>query len=226
MPTRERPAAEVHALLEDPPPPVPVAGDRHEEVDIAHVQDALLHPAVADDGELEVLGRGAALLQPAPRLLHEARERGRALDPAAHRVMQLRLGGERFDQRARLAGQHAHEERHQLHPPAARVLPDARERRRGEQLGQPGHRYACSASRATLRASTALTESANALANTRLPTVPRTRPRNRPLRFLPSRTTTYSMSVVPSGRRANRYVWPERPPQVLESIVRATTRSG
>ena len=54
---------------------------------------------------------------------------------------------------------------------------------------------------APFRASIARTEFSNAFAKTPLPTVSRTRPRNRPLRFLPSRMTTTSMSVKPSGRR-------------------------
>src|SRR5882724_8799068 len=51
------------------------------------------------------------------------------------------------------------------------------------------------------RASIALTLPAKAFSRTPLPTVASTRPRNRPLRFLPSRTTTRSMSVAPLGRR-------------------------
>src|SRR5262245_23112262 len=47
----------------------------------------------------------------------------------------------------------------------------------------------------------ALTEFSNAFFKTRLPMVPSTKPSSRPLRFLPSRTTTTSMSVKPSGRR-------------------------
>ena len=45
----------------------------------------------------------------------------------------------------------------------------------------------------------ALTESSNAFSRTRLPMVPTTKPSIHPLRFLPSRTTTTSMSVVPLG---------------------------
>jgi len=52
---------------------------------------------------------------------------------------------------------------------------------------------------ALLRTSMALTEFSNALSKTRLPMVPSTKPSTRPLRFLPSRTTTTSMSVVPLG---------------------------
>lgn len=55
----------------------------------------------------------------------------------------------------------------------------------------------CSA--ALFRASMALTEFWNALSKTRLPMVPSTKPSPHPLRFLPSRTTTTSMSVVPLG---------------------------
>jgi hypothetical protein len=91
----QRPAAEVHALLDDPPPLVLVTGDGHGEVDIADVQDALLDPAAADNDELDVLRRSPTLGQPASRLHHEALERGNALDPPAHRVMQLRLAGRR-----------------------------------------------------------------------------------------------------------------------------------
>src|SRR5262249_29408150 len=54
---------------------------------------------------------------------------------------------------------------------------------------------------APFRTSMALTESSNALSRTRLPMVPSTKPSARPLRFLPSRTTTTSMSVVPSRWR-------------------------
>ena len=49
--------------------------------------------------------------------------------------------------------------------------------------------------------SMALTEFSNALSRTPLPTVPSTKPSSRPLKFLPSRTTTTSMSVVPSSLR-------------------------
>src|SRR5215469_384902 len=51
------------------------------------------------------------------------------------------------------------------------------------------------------RASMALTEFTNAFSKTPLPTVPTTKPSNHPLRFLPSRTTVTSMSVLPSARR-------------------------
>src|SRR5262249_2401641 len=49
------------------------------------------------------------------------------------------------------------------------------------------------------RASTALTEFANPRSKMRLPMVLNTKPSTRPLRFLPSRTTTSSISVVPLG---------------------------
>jgi len=49
--------------------------------------------------------------------------------------------------------------------------------------------------------SMASTEFWNAFSRTPLPIVPSTKPRRRPLRFLPSRTTTTSMSVVPLGFR-------------------------
>src|SRR5258705_7988953 len=48
---------------------------------------------------------------------------------------------------------------------------------------------------ALFRASMALTEFSNALFKTRLPMVLSTRPSSRPLKFLPWRTTTTSMSV-------------------------------
>ena len=54
---------------------------------------------------------------------------------------------------------------------------------------------------ALLRASMALTLFSNAFLRTPLPTVPSTSPSIHPLRFFPSRTTTASKSVVPSGRR-------------------------
>ena len=54
---------------------------------------------------------------------------------------------------------------------------------------------------APFRASMALTEFANAFSKTPLPIVPSTMPSSHPLRFLPSRTTTTSMPVKPSGRR-------------------------
>ena len=53
---------------------------------------------------------------------------------------------------------------------------------------------------AAFRASIALTEFLNAFSKTPFPMVPTTRPSNDPLRFLPSRTVTRSMSVKPSGR--------------------------
>jgi len=52
-----------------------------------------------------------------------------------------------------------------------------------------------------LRASTAFTVFASALARWPLPTVPMTAPSTRPFRFLPSRTTSASRSVVPSRLR-------------------------
>jgi hypothetical protein len=54
---------------------------------------------------------------------------------------------------------------------------------------------------AALRASMAFTEFTNAFSKTLLPMVPTTKPSIHPLRFLPSRTTTTSMSVLPSGLR-------------------------
>jgi hypothetical protein len=64
-----------------------------------------------------------------------------------------------------------------------------------------GRAHASRCSRGELRASMALTVFASAFASTRLPTIPTTRPSRRPLRLLPSRTTTTSTSVVPLGRR-------------------------
>src|SRR5258706_9276683 len=52
-------------------------------------------------------------------------------------------------------------------------------------------------------ASMALMVFAKAFSKTPLPMVPTTNPSSRPLRFLPSRTTTTLTSVVPSGRRVN-----------------------
>jgi len=52
-----------------------------------------------------------------------------------------------------------------------------------------------------VRASMALTEFTNAFSKTPLPMVPSTKPSTHPLRFLPSRTTTRSMSVMLSDRR-------------------------
>src|SRR5215469_9863261 len=75
-------------------------------------------------------------------------------------------------------------------------------------------------------ASMALTEFSNAFFKTPAPMVPSTTPSSRPLRFLPSRTTTTSMSVKPSGRRVKVYVWPDAPPHVLESVVVRTTWLG
>src|SRR5262245_11398428 len=77
-----------------------------------------------------------------------------------------------------------------------------------------------------LRASIALPVLAKALASFPFPTLPTTTPSSRPLRFLPSRTTTASTSVRPSARRVNVYVCPEWPPQMLESVVVITTRFG
>jgi hypothetical protein len=53
----------------------------------------------------------------------------------------------------------------------------------------------------SFRASMALTVFASAPPRTRSPKIPSTNPSTRPLMFLPSRTTTASRSVVPSGRR-------------------------
>jgi hypothetical protein len=66
----------------------------------------------------------------------------------------------------------------------------------------PPHHAARSSSAAPFRASMALTLFRNALSKTRLPMVLSTKPSSRPLRFLPSRTTITSMSVLPSGRGA------------------------
>jgi hypothetical protein len=62
---------------------------------------------------------------------------------------------------------------------------------------------AASSLAASFRASITLTEFSNAFSKTFLPMVLSTKPSTRPLRFLPSRTTT-SMSVVPLGWRACR----------------------
>ena len=51
------------------------------------------------------------------------------------------------------------------------------------------------------RTSMALTEFLNAFSKTPFPIVPTTKPTSHPLRFLPSRTVTRSISVKPSGRR-------------------------
>src|SRR5215470_12719795 len=75
-------------------------------------------------------------------------------------------------------------------------------------------------------ASMALTVFAKAFSRTPLPMVPTTNPSSRPLRFLPSRTTTASTSVVPLGRRVRVYVWPEAPPHRLESVVVSTMWLG
>ena len=81
-------------------------------------------------------------------------------------------------------------------------------------FGSAGHGgYGSSAVLAlSFRASMALTVSASAFSRRLLPMVPSTKPSTRPLRFLPSRTTTASKSVVPLGCRVNVYVLPERLP--------------
>jgi hypothetical protein len=53
------------------------------------------------------------------------------------------------------------------------------------------------------RASIAFTLFANAFSKRPFPTVPSTKPSTRPIAFLPSRITTASTSVVPSGFRVN-----------------------
>ena len=58
---------------------------------------------------------------------------------------------------------------------------------------------ACLSIATPFRASMALTLAINAFSKTLPPIVPSTRLSRRPLRFLPSRMTTTSMSVVPSG---------------------------
>src|SRR6185437_14398498 len=79
------------------------------------------------------------------------------------------------------------------------------------------HDWACPG--CWFRASMALTVVASALPRTRLPPVVSRISSSRPLRFLPSRTTTTSTSVVPSGRGVRVYVCPERRPHRLESVV-------
>src|SRR5262249_7159512 len=84
-----------------------------------------------------------------------------------------------------------------------------RDRRRGRAAGYgqdrrlPPQDYAAFDAGPTVaapfRASMALTEFSNAVSKTRLPIVLSTKPSNRPLRFLPSRTMTASMSVMPLG---------------------------
>jgi hypothetical protein len=78
-----------------------------------------------------------------------------------------------------------------------------RRRTAGERFRRYGYRAydarACLAK--PFRASMALTEFSNAFSRTRLPMVTSTKLSRRPLRFLPSRTTTTSISVKPSGRR-------------------------
>jgi CheY-like chemotaxis protein len=74
---------------------------------------------------------------------------------------------------------------------------------RVEELGVAPARPRAHARAPSLRASIALTVFPNAGPSTRLPKVPSTTPRSRPLTFLPSRTTTTSTSVVPSGFRLN-----------------------
>ena len=60
---------------------------------------------------------------------------------------------------------------------------------------------ACSSFAAPYRVSRALTLFTNAFSNTPLPMLPSTKPSKCPLKFLPSRTTVTSMSVIPSRRR-------------------------
>ena len=83
--------------------------------------------------------------------------------------------------------------------PDARAAADDEQGLSAERLG-PGRPGEGSGGHG-LRASMALTVFPNAFSRTPLPTVPSTSPSARPLRFLPSRTTTASTSVLPSGRR-------------------------
>jgi hypothetical protein len=87
-------------------------------------------PDIPDDG--------VALGEPGVGLDHEALERAASLHSPADRMMELRLAGERPDERFRLAGHHPLEVRHGGQVTAGLVA-DVLERGRREQLWDPRH---------------------------------------------------------------------------------------
>jgi hypothetical protein len=93
----------------------PLGDDRDRELDppLSGVvpQHHLLHRAVRGDDQVDVLDGAGPRAQLLVHRLDEPPERVTALDPAAHRVVELRLAREGPHQRVHLARQDAVEER-------------------------------------------------------------------------------------------------------------------
>ena len=143
MAAGQRPAAEVDPQLVDPSVGLAVGDDRDRKLDsprlTIEVQDHLLKAASLGNDMLDILDRDVAPSYPRVHLGDERLERSRALDASAHRVVQLRLAGERLDQRIGLPGHQTVEVRHRLELVQPPLLLESRERRRREQLGDERH---------------------------------------------------------------------------------------
>jgi hypothetical protein len=80
----------------------------------------------------DILDRDVAPSYPGVHLCDERPERARALDASPHGIVQLRLGGERLDQRVGLAGHQAVKVRHCLKLIPSPLVVKLRERAPGE----------------------------------------------------------------------------------------------
>ena len=103
-------------------------------------QQRLLDPAPRRHNPLDVLDYGIALDQPGVGLGHEALERAASPHAAPDRMMELRLTGERPDERFGLARCHALEVRHGGQGTAG-LAPDALQRGCRELLWDPRHSF-------------------------------------------------------------------------------------
>ena len=146
MAAGQGPGAEVDAQLDDVGMLVAVCGDRHRPLDASMVgvdgHERLLDSAPWSDDAPDIPDDGVALGEPGIGLDHEALERAASLHAAADRMMELRLAGERPDERVRLAGHHSLEVRDsgQL---AAGLIADALQRGAEDSSGIHGTGEAC-----------------------------------------------------------------------------------
>jgi hypothetical protein len=144
VPSGQLPAAVVDPQLGEPPVGRMVADDRERKLDapvrvVVEVQEHLLEAAGLEDDVVDVVDGDVARLEPRAELRDERPERRLALDATADRVVDDGLAGERLDERIGLPREQPVEVRHRDELVAPAGVEDVLERRRGEQLGHPGH---------------------------------------------------------------------------------------
>ena len=143
VPACQRPIAVVDPHLFEPSIGPLVGDDRHRKIDppvlTAEVEDRLTNAAVLGPQEADFLNRGVAVLQPCLGGRRIGGERPLAFDAPTDRIVNLGFARERLNEGVGLAGQETGEVGHGVELLQPELVLEPRPRRRGEQLGNPGH---------------------------------------------------------------------------------------